>query len=58
MAEVTEGTAQIAKVNTLSARVAIAPVAKQADTHLTVYLYLKASRIEYEKTSNILPYEK
>ena len=58
MAKVMEGSAQVAKVNTLSAGIAIASITKQADTHLTVCFYLRVSRIEYEKTDTILPYEK
>jgi hypothetical protein len=58
MAKVTKGTAQVAKVNTLSTGISIASVAKQADTHFTVCFYLRVSRTEYRKTNNILPYEK
>jgi hypothetical protein len=58
MAKVTKGTAQVAKVNTLSTGISIASVTKQADTHLTVCFFLRVSRIEYEKTNNILLYEK
>jgi hypothetical protein len=41
MTEVAEGTAQVAKVNTLSAGIAIASITKQADTHLIVCLYVE-----------------
>jgi len=54
MTQVAERTAQIANIDALSARIAIASIAKQAYTHLTVYPINKCV-LKQKKPRDIVP---